>query len=77
MMFAMRWKRRMGWQNSAVNTAGVYLTYDDPIMKESRAKHHLKVNEKNFDQRLLLNFDQLRRSAYRPKKKTLWKLANK
>ena len=23
MMFAMRWKRRMGWQNSAVSTAGV------------------------------------------------------
>ena len=73
MIFAVRWKKRMGWQHNAVNTAGVHLTYDDPIMKESRAKHHLKVNEKNLDQRLLLNVDQLWRSAYRPKKKTLWK----
>ena len=68
-VWAGRYLKTWGWCTNRTNTAGNYLQYDDPRMVQSRALHKYRVQNRNVDERLLLNWDQTWHKFVRDKMK--------
>ena len=71
--WAARWRKEWGWTNNVLNTAGTYLKYDDPECIRSRERFAHRCAQNNVPLGLVLNFDHVWKSAYRPKKRALRK----
>ena len=71
--FAAKFKKTWGWSKRQVNTSGVYMDYNHPVMVASRARTRYRIEHNSVDMRLVLNYDQLWKQAYRPKQATLHK----
>ncbi|CAK9000257.1 Uncharacterized protein (Fragment), partial [Durusdinium trenchii] len=67
--FLMRWQ----WSLQASNTKGAFLADDSQEMKEMRLAHRAQILANKVPIDLVLNFDQLWRSAYEPPKKVIHK----
>ncbi|CAK9000255.1 Malate dehydrogenase 2, partial [Durusdinium trenchii] len=68
-LFLMRWQ----WSLQASNTKGAFLADDSQEMKEMRLAHRAQILANKVPIDLVLNFDQLWRSAYEPPKKVIHK----
>ena len=59
-----------------VNTAGMNLPYDDPLMAAARARFREKISDEKISIGLVLNHDHIWKANYRPKARALRKPRN-
>ena len=71
--WASRFKAKWGWRDRAVNTAGNYLDYDNPVMVRARAEEAHRAAAEGVHFALLLNYDQLWEATWRGPKRVMWK----
>ena len=70
--WASRFRKKWGFSQRAVNTAGIYMPYDHPYMVASRASEERRIREEHIYRQLFLIYDQLWKkfTAVRRKKLT-------
>lgn len=67
--WATRFKKRWGWGHRSVNTAGLYMDYDSPVMVKARGEEDLRFEAENTDRRLFIIYDQIWEQPWRGKKR--------
>eukprot|EP00434_Breviolum_minutum_P043959 symbB.v1.2.039208.t1/scaffold6410.1/size18337/1 len=68
---ASRFKKKHAYSKQSVNTAGNYLTFDDPVMEESRQRFKDLIRKHDVPWELICNYDQTWVNPWRSPKSML------